>query len=96
MRLRQRKSVVVLAGESEDSNAHAVVSSLRDAGIEILNLGHEASARRIATFAADAGADSVEVCVSRGGGLVLLRDLLRELKGLDEQGISIVVHRDPS
>jgi hypothetical protein len=43
--------------------------------------------------AANVGAESIEVCVAGGGAVVLLRDLLRELKRLDRGGVSIVVHR---
>jgi methylmalonyl-CoA mutase cobalamin-binding domain/chain len=93
--LRQRTSVVVFAGQTgaSDRGAQALASSLHEAGVEILYLGREASARRIATCAVDACADAVEVCVAGGGAVVLLRDLLRELKRLDRRGVSIVVHR---
>jgi methylmalonyl-CoA mutase cobalamin-binding domain/chain len=93
--LRQRTSVVVFVGETRtsDGGAQAFARSLHDAGVEILYLGREASARRIAACAADACADAVEVCVAGGGAVVLLRDLLRELKRLDRRGVSIVVHR---
>jgi methylmalonyl-CoA mutase cobalamin-binding domain/chain len=93
--LRQRTSVVVFAGDTRvsDRGAQALAGALHEAGVEILYLGREASARRIATCAAEACADAVEVCVAGGGAVVLLRDLLRELKRLDRRGISIVVHR---
>jgi methylmalonyl-CoA mutase cobalamin-binding domain/chain len=93
--LRQRTSVVVFAGQTRasDRGAQALASSLHEAGVEILYLGREPSARRIATCAADACADAVEVCVAGGGAVLLLRDLLRELKRLDRRGVSIVVHR---
>lgn len=93
--LRQRTSVVVFAGETHasDRGAQALARSLHEAGVEILYLGREASARRIATCAADVSADAVGVCVAGGGAVVLLRDLLRELKRLDRRGVSIVVHR---
>jgi methylmalonyl-CoA mutase cobalamin-binding subunit len=93
--LRQRRSVVVFAGQTRasDRGALALANSLNASGVEILYLGREVSARRIATCAADAGADAVEVCVAGGGAVLLLRDLLRELKRLDRRGISIVVHR---
>jgi methylmalonyl-CoA mutase cobalamin-binding domain/chain len=86
---------MVFAGQPEasDRGAQALASSLHEAGVEILYLGREASARRIAACAADMCADAVEVCVAGGGAVVLLRDLLRELKRLDRRGVSIVVHR---
>jgi methylmalonyl-CoA mutase cobalamin-binding subunit len=93
--LRRRKAVVVLVGESpaSDRGAQAFAKSLNEAGVEILYLGRETSARRIATCAADLCADAVEICVAGRGAVVFLRDLLRELKRLDRRGISIVVHR---
>ena len=93
--LRQRTSVVVFAGNTRgsDRGARGLASSLHEAGVEILYLGREPSARRIATCAAEASADAVEVCVAGGGAVVLLRELLRELKRLDRHGVSIVVHR---
>jgi len=93
--LRQRTSVVAFAGETHasDQGAQALASSLHGAGVDILYLGREACARRIASCAADARADAVEVCVAGGGAVMLLRDLLRELKRLDRRGISIVVYR---
>jgi methylmalonyl-CoA mutase cobalamin-binding domain/chain len=93
--LQTRRSVVVVAGQTRtsDRGAQALASSLHEAGVEVLYLGREQSARRIATCAADSCADAVEVCVVGGGAVALLRDLLRELKRLDRRGISIVVHR---
>src|SRR5688500_5758177 len=93
--LRQRTSVVVFAGQTRasDRDALALASSLHEAGVEILYLGREVSARRIATCVVEASADAVEVCVAGGGAVLVLRDLLRELKRLDRRGVSIVVHR---
>jgi len=93
--LRQRRSVVVFAGQgrASDRGALALAGSLHEAGVEILYLGREPSARRIAVCAAEACADAVEVCVAGGGAVVLLRDLLRELKRIDRPAVSIVVHR---
>jgi methylmalonyl-CoA mutase cobalamin-binding domain/chain len=92
---RQRTSVVVLAGDGvgTDLGARALVRSLRHAGVEIVYLGREPSARRIAITATHAGAQAVEVCVLGGGAMRLLRDLLRELKRLDRGHVSVVVHR---
>jgi methylmalonyl-CoA mutase cobalamin-binding subunit len=92
---RQRTSVVVFAGQTRasDRGAQALASSLHETGVEILYLGREASARRIAICAADACADAVEVCVAGVGAAGLLCDLLRELKRLERRGVSIVIHR---
>jgi methylmalonyl-CoA mutase cobalamin-binding domain/chain len=92
---RPRTSVVVFVGETRanDRGAQALARSLHEAGVEILYLGRERSARRIATCAADVRADAVEVCVAGGGAVALLRELLRELTRLDRRGVSIVVHR---
>ena len=93
--LGRRTSVVVFVGETRasDGGARALAGALREGGVEVLYLGREASARRIATCATNAGADAVEVCVAGGGAVRLLRDLLRELRQLDRGGVSIVVHR---
>jgi methylmalonyl-CoA mutase cobalamin-binding domain/chain len=93
--LRRHTSVVVFAGQARasDRGAIALASALNESGVEILYLGREPSARRIATYAVEARADAVEVCVAGGGAVILLRDLLRELKRLDRHGVSIVVHR---
>jgi methylmalonyl-CoA mutase cobalamin-binding domain/chain len=92
---RRRTSVVVLAGDERvsDRGARALARSLGAAGIEILYLGREASACRIAASVADARADAVQVCLAGAGGMVLLRDLLRELKRRERPDVSIVVHR---
>jgi methylmalonyl-CoA mutase cobalamin-binding subunit len=80
-------------GRTSDLGARALARSLGEAGIEILYLGREASARRIAASARDAHADAVAICLAGVGGIVLLRDLLRELRRLDRREVSIVVHR---
>jgi methylmalonyl-CoA mutase cobalamin-binding domain/chain len=94
--MRLRKSVVVSVGRppASDRGARALASSLRSAGVDIVYLGREACASRIARCAADANADAVEVCLVPGtGGVGLLRELLRELRSIDRSGVSIVVHR---
>jgi len=87
--------VVVFAGDARvsDRAVRALAGSLEAAGVEIVYLGRESSARRIAASAAEARADSVEVCVAGGGAVLLLRALLHELKGVDRREVSIVVHR---
>jgi methylmalonyl-CoA mutase cobalamin-binding domain/chain len=93
--LRQRKSVVVFAGESprSDMGAQALASSLSEVGVEVIYLGFETDARRIATSAADTGADAIEVCVAGRGAILLIRELLRELHRLGRCGVHIVVRR---
>ena len=76
-----------------DSAARALAGSLGETGVEIVYLGTQGSGRRIAASAAEAGVDAVEVCVAGGGGVAVLRDLLRELTRLGRREISIVVHR---
>jgi methylmalonyl-CoA mutase cobalamin-binding domain/chain len=93
--LRQRKSVVVFAGESprSDKGAQALASSLSEVGVEVIYLGCETDARRIAMSAADTDADAIEVCVAGRGAILLIRELLRELHHLDRRGVHIVVRR---
>jgi methylmalonyl-CoA mutase cobalamin-binding domain/chain len=92
---RQRRSLVVLAGDgrTSDGGVRALAQALADAGIDVRYLGREESAERIAVAAAEASADTVEFCVLGGGGIPLLRELLRELKRIASQGVSIIVHR---
>lgn len=93
--LRQRTSVIVLAGRltASDRGARALAESLERAGVGTVYLGREASARRIALCAAAAGADAIEVCIAGRGAVTLLRQLLHELRRLDQGGVSIVAHR---
>jgi hypothetical protein len=55
-------------------------------------LGREQDGRRIAAAAARENADAVEV-VLLGGGVLLLRELLRELIRIGRRDVSIVAHR---
>ena len=93
--LRRRMSVVVLAGDpgASDRGARALADSLREAGQEVVYLGREPNAARIAALAGEVGADAVEVCVAGGGAALFLRGLLRELKSRDRGGVSIVLRR---
>lgn len=94
-RPQQRRSVVVVVGNGggSDLGAQALVKTLGEAGIEVLYLGREGSASRIAALATEARADAVEVCLAGEGGVLVLRDLLRELVRLDRREVTIVVHR---
>lgn len=95
LRRRQRRAVVVLGGDgrTSDRGARALAKSLADAGVATLYLGRESSASTIAEAAVRAEADAVEVCLSGAGGVALIRDLLRELNGLGQRCVSVVVHR---
>ena len=91
---RPRKCVVVLAGSTRtgDSAARALTESLGALGIDVKYLGREESAQRIALAVADGKADAVELCLGRGG-VMLLRGLLHELASMGRRDVSIVVHR---
>jgi methylmalonyl-CoA mutase cobalamin-binding domain/chain len=92
---RTRKAVVVLAGSSPtgDGPARALAGALGDIGVEAVYLGRQSSARRIAAMALDCDAQAIEVCLSGGGGVLLLRQLLRELAEVGRRNVGIVVHR---
>jgi methylmalonyl-CoA mutase cobalamin-binding subunit len=86
--------VVFLADErTNDRAARALLNSLGEAGIDVLYLGRQRCASRIAASAAATRADSVEVCMADGFGVVVLRELLRELTRLNRREVSLVVHR---
>jgi methylmalonyl-CoA mutase cobalamin-binding subunit len=93
---RRRKSILVLATSARtgESTVQALADSLESLGVQTTSLGREESAKRIAAAVADEGADAVELCLSRhGGGVVLLRGLLRELADIGRRDVSIVVHK---
>jgi methylmalonyl-CoA mutase cobalamin-binding domain/chain len=93
---RPRRAIVVLAAcrQTSDRLAHALSASLEEIGVETIYLGRERSAGTIAAAAADERADAVELCLARkGGGVLLLRELLRELAEIGRRDVSIVVHR---
>ena len=75
-----------------DSTAQALASSLRALGVETTYIGWRENARQIAAAVDSEGADAVELCVG-DGGVLLLRDLLRELRTVGRGDVSIVVHR---
>jgi methylmalonyl-CoA mutase cobalamin-binding subunit len=86
----------VFAGTHAQSDrpARTLEQSLVELGIETTYIGMEDDARRIAAVAAEQRADSVEVCLMRGTpGVLLLRQLLRELVEFGRRDVSIVVHR---
>jgi methylmalonyl-CoA mutase cobalamin-binding subunit len=91
---RPRRSLVVLVGGGQPHCARGLVTSLAEAGVEACYLGREDDAGRIAAAVVDGGADAVELCLSHGGGgVAVLRKLLRELVELGRRDVSIVVHR---
>lgn len=61
--------------------------------METVYLGREGNAARIAAVVVDERADAVEVCLTGGGGVMLLRELLRELTYAGRRDVSIGVHR---
>jgi methylmalonyl-CoA mutase cobalamin-binding domain/chain len=86
---------VVLAGERRGGErpARALAESLALVGIEAIYIGHEPSPARIAQAAVSRSADAVELCLAGGGGVLLLRQLLRELDRIGRRDLSLVVHR---
>jgi methylmalonyl-CoA mutase cobalamin-binding domain/chain len=92
---RRRRSLVVLGGDpgTSDLGARALADALEQAGFDIIYIGREPSAERIAGSAADLNADAVEVCLPGSGGARLLRALLQELEAVDCKNTNIVVHR---
>jgi methylmalonyl-CoA mutase cobalamin-binding domain/chain len=93
---RPRRSVVVVAGGlgTSDRAARALAESLDEIGIATTYLGREERAGYIAAFATEEKADAIELCLEAGGrGVLLLRELLRELIRVGRSDVSIVVHR---
>lgn len=92
---RPRRSVIVVTGDgtSGELSGRALLNSLRELSIDVVYLGREESASRIAAVAADQEADAVELCLTSGAGVLLLRQLLRALIEIGRRDISIVVHR---
>jgi len=87
---------VVLAASAQagEGRARALAESLGELGVETTYLGREKSVQRIAAVVADQHADAVELCLARrGGGVLFLRGLLRELTEIGRREVSIVVHR---
>ena len=94
---RRRRSVIVVAAEERgcDRVAGALAASLGEIGVETTFLGMQADAQRIAETVVLERADAVELCLGRTGGVLLLRELLRELIAVGRRDVSIVVHRIP-
>jgi methylmalonyl-CoA mutase cobalamin-binding domain/chain len=92
---RRRRSLVVLAGQGgvSDRGARALAASLAGAGIESIYLGREGSPARIARAAVAEAADAVELCIAGGGGVLIIRELLRELDRIGRRDVTLVLHR---
>jgi methylmalonyl-CoA mutase cobalamin-binding subunit len=94
---RRRRSVVVVAGDvrTGDARARALATWLDKVGVEATYLGRVDDAVSVAAAVCEQGADTVEVYVAPGGGVLVLRDLLRRLTEVGRRDVSIVVHRTP-
>jgi methylmalonyl-CoA mutase cobalamin-binding domain/chain len=92
---RPRRALVVLAGggRMSDGFAESLMASLVELGIETVYHGREQDPACIAAVALEQDVEAVELCLEGGGGIVLLRDLLRELIQLGRRDIRIVAHR---
>ena len=91
----RRRAIVVVAGHGRvnERGALALNAALNGTGFEARYVGEEQSARRIAKMAADENADSIELCLGTQGGVMILRDLLRELDRVSRRHVSVVIHR---
>ena len=61
-------------------------------GIEPIYVGRERSPAQIARTAVAEAADAVELCLG-AGGVLIIRELLRELDRIGRRDISLVLHR---
>lgn len=92
---RPRRSLVVLAsaGPQWEAPARALTQSLEQLGVQATYLGEEEDAQAIAAAVVHHGADGVDLCLTGGRGVLMLRELLRALVDLGRSDVSIVVHR---
>ena len=92
---RPKRSVVVRAGEARDDDLFVdqLLALLSELGVETTDAGRSECAGSIASVALDSRADAIELCLGRGMGVRLLRDVLRELVRRGRRDVSIVVHR---
>jgi methylmalonyl-CoA mutase cobalamin-binding domain/chain len=81
------------APEISDRPAMVLAESLTELGVEARYLGREDRAREIAAVVAAEQIDAVELCLTPGAGVLLLRELLRELIRIGRRDVSIVVHK---
>jgi methylmalonyl-CoA mutase cobalamin-binding domain/chain len=88
--------LVLVANESaSDRFARRMAASLEELGVETVYLGREERPEQIAAVVVEERADAVELCFACGRGVLLLRQLLRELIRRGRRDVSIVVHRVP-
>jgi methylmalonyl-CoA mutase cobalamin-binding subunit len=92
---RPRKSVVAIAGAARTSDSQAIelLRSLEEIGIQTTYQGHVDDPKRIAAAVRDEGADAVELYLGSGGAVLVLRELLHQLRVVGRGDASIVVHR---
>jgi methylmalonyl-CoA mutase cobalamin-binding subunit len=94
-----RRAVVAVAGhrDADDAAVTTLTESLETLDIETVWLGSVGDASHIATAVSETDADAVELCLCEGAaGVLLVRELLRELIRRDRRDVSIVVHRVPA
>jgi methylmalonyl-CoA mutase cobalamin-binding subunit len=91
-----RRAIVALVGNGQvdERCARALLESLGKLGVETVYLGRGDSAEQIAAAVAQQRADAVELCLTGPGGVLLLRELLRQLIKIGRRDVSIVVHRN--
>lgn len=91
---RTRRCVVVVAGAAHagETAAEGLARTLTDLGVATRYLGREETPEVVALAVAEEQADAVELCLGRGG-VLFLRELLRELTSIGRRDVSIVIHR---
>jgi hypothetical protein len=91
---RRRRSVVAVAGSTtSETAADRLLAMLTELGVQPTYLGREEDVGRIAAAVAEQRADAVDLCLGRHGGVVVVRNLLRELSRVGRRDVSIVIHR---
>jgi methylmalonyl-CoA mutase cobalamin-binding subunit len=70
-----------------------LVHELGALGIETSYLGRQDNPAEIVAAVAECNADAIELCLSGGASVMLLRELLRELARAGRRDVSLVVHR---
>jgi methylmalonyl-CoA mutase cobalamin-binding subunit len=92
---RPRRSVVVLATDDRAGSARALAlaKEISGLGVEAVYLGHVEDPAEIVAEVLACDADAIEVCLSGGHGVLLVRGLLSEIAASARRDVSIVVHR---
>lgn len=70
-----------------------MAASLAGVGIEAVYIGREGNPAQIARAAVSEAADAVELCLAGSGGVLIIRELLRELDRIGRRDVSLVLHR---